>query len=57
MVASGMPNKQIGLGLGASEKTIKVHRARVMGKLKADSLADPVRMAQRLSVLSAVRHA
>jgi FixJ family two-component response regulator len=42
-----MLNKQIAFDLGTSEKTIKVHRARVMQKMQADSLADLVRMAER----------
>jgi FixJ family two-component response regulator len=49
MVTSGMLNKQIGYELGATEKTIKVHRARVMEKMGASSLADLVRMAEFLT--------
>jgi FixJ family two-component response regulator len=49
MVTAGMLNKQIGFELGTSEKTIKVHRARVMEKMEAGSLADLVRMAQSLA--------
>ena len=48
LVVSGMLNKQIAFDLGRSEKTIKVHRARVMDKMKAKSLADLVRMAERV---------
>ncbi len=44
-----MLNKQIAFDLGMSEKTVKVHRARVMGKMKAKSLADLVRMAEKVS--------
>jgi FixJ family two-component response regulator len=47
-VVSGQLNKQIAWDLGASEKTVKVHRARVMDKMRAQSLADLVRMAERL---------
>ena len=49
-VIKGMLNKQIGFELGTTEKTIKVHRARVMEKMEAESLADLVRMAQRLGI-------
>jgi len=49
-VVSGKLNKQIAAELGASEKTIKVHRGRVMQKMQADSLADLVRMAERAGV-------
>ena len=47
LVVTGMLNKQIGSALGTSEKTIKVHRARVMKKMKAGSLAELVRLADR----------
>ena len=49
-VVKGMLNKQIGFELGTTEKTIKVHRARVMEKMEAESLADLVRMAGRLGI-------
>ncbi|HSE03882.1 MAG TPA: response regulator transcription factor [Methylomirabilota bacterium] len=48
LVVRGLLNKQVGAELGASEKTIKVHRARVMEKMAAASLPDLVRMAERL---------
>lgn len=44
LVVTGMLNKQVGLRLHVSEKTVKVHRARVMEKMQADSVADLVRM-------------
>jgi FixJ family two-component response regulator len=49
-VVSGKLNKQIAADLGTVEKTIKVHRGRVMEKMQAASLADLVRMAQRAGV-------
>ncbi len=48
LVVSGLLNKQVGGELGISEITVKAHRGQVMQKMKADSLADLVRMAQRL---------
>jgi FixJ family two-component response regulator len=47
LVITGLLNKQIGAELGASERTIKIHRAQVMRKMGADSLPDLVRMAQK----------
>src|SRR2546430_3575870 len=50
MVVSGLLNKQVGFELGISEITVKAHRGKVMLKMKADSLADLVRIAERLRV-------
>ncbi len=50
LVVTGLLNKQIGAQLGAAEKTIKQHRARIMDKMRAESLAELVRMAQRLGI-------
>ncbi|WP_158748992.1 response regulator transcription factor [Acidobacterium sp. S8] len=49
-VTSGLLNKQIAAQLGASEKTIKVHRGQVMQKMKAVSLADLIHMAEKLGL-------
>lgn len=53
LVVSGLLNKQIGGDLNISEITVKAHRGQVMQKMKADSLADLVRMAARLRLASA----
>jgi len=52
LVVTGMLNKQIGGQLGITEKTVKVHRAQVMTKMGADSLAELVQMAGRLGILA-----
>jgi FixJ family two-component response regulator len=49
LVVKGLLNKQIALQLGTSEITIKLHRRQVMEKMQADSLADLVRMSERLN--------
>jgi FixJ family two-component response regulator len=60
LVVAGLLNKQVAGELGAAEKTIKIHRGRVMAKMQAPSLTDLVRMAGLLGVpgqRSAVRGA
>ena len=48
LVVKGLLNKQIASELGAAEKTVKVHRGRVMQKMQANSVADLVHMIERL---------
>lgn len=48
LVVTGMLNKQIAFQLGIKEKTIKVHRARIMQKMDVQSLADLVRLSEQL---------
>jgi len=49
-VITGMLNKQIAYELGISEKTVKVHRGRIMEKLGIDSVADLVRLAEKAGI-------
>ena len=51
-VVKGMLNKQIAGEIGTAEKTVKVHRGHIMQKMGAKSLADLVRTAERLGILS-----
>lgn len=53
LVVTGMLNRQIGQELGIVEKTVKVHRARVMEKMQAGSLAELVRLAGAGGVIAA----
>ncbi len=50
LVVSGLLNKQVAFDLGITEKTVKVHRARVMQKMGARSLSDLVRFAEKLGI-------
>jgi FixJ family two-component response regulator len=53
LIVTGMLNKQVGLKLDISEITVKAHRGKVMQKMKADSLADLVKIAVRLGLTPA----
>src|SRR5262252_10210918 len=55
LVVSGLLNKQVGGELGISEKMVKAHRGQVMRKMKANSLADLVKMAERLHHSPAIK--
>ena len=54
LVVAGMLNKQIASELGTSEITIKVHRARVMRKMQAGSLAELVKITERLHLFRSI---
>ena len=56
LVITGMLNKQVGAQLGMAEKTVKVHRGRVMTKLGVVSVADLVRFVQRAGIVWSVKH-
>jgi FixJ family two-component response regulator len=53
LVVTGRLNKQVAYELGISEKTVKVHRARVMEKMRVDSVAELVRLAEKVGIFPA----
>jgi FixJ family two-component response regulator len=50
LVTGGLMNKQVAAEIGLSEITVKIHRGRLMKKMKAKSLADLVKMAEALGI-------
>jgi FixJ family two-component response regulator len=56
-VVAGQLNKQIAADLGTVEKTIKVHRSRLMGKMGVRSVADLVRLAERMGIAAVIEQA
>jgi RNA polymerase sigma factor (sigma-70 family) len=50
LVVSGLLNKQIAVEIGTTEATVKVHRSQLMKKMRADSLPDLVRMAEKIGI-------
>jgi RNA polymerase sigma factor (sigma-70 family) len=56
LVVTGLLNKQIAVELDISEKTVNVHRSQVMQKMRADSLAELVRMTEKLDLGALAAH-
>jgi FixJ family two-component response regulator len=56
LVVSGLLNKQVAGELGITESTVKAHRGQVMQKMKANSVADVVKMTARLNQTAATKH-
>jgi RNA polymerase sigma factor (sigma-70 family) len=57
LIVGGKTNKQMGRLLGATERTIKAHRHRVMEKMQVQTLAELVSLAERIGVASAIEQA
>ena len=55
LVSAGLLNKQIALQLGTTERTVKAHRGQMVQKMQADSVADLVRMADKLGITAPQR--
>jgi RNA polymerase sigma factor (sigma-70 family) len=56
LVVTGMLNKQIAAELGTAEKTVKVHRGRMMEKLRVASVAELVRLVEKAGIASSARY-
>ena len=56
LLATGLLNKQVGAELGIAEKTVKVHRGRVMAKMKVQSVAELVRLTERAGIRGTFSH-
>jgi FixJ family two-component response regulator len=55
LIAAGLLNKQVAGELATTERTIKFHRAHIMQKMRAESLANLVRMAEKLGTSSPLK--
>jgi FixJ family two-component response regulator len=55
LIAAGLLNKQVAGKLATTERTIKFHRAHIMQKTHAESVADLVRMVEKLGIAGALK--